>query len=457
MTKQMRIVSASGQMGYGFPEESLQRAMTFNPDFIGCDAGSTDAGPYYLGTGKPFVSRASFKRDAELLVKAATTAKIPLLLGSCVGGGGNLAVDFTVDVIREIAAENNLHFKLAVVYCEQDKDFLKQQLQLGKITSMGYLPELTEKDIDESEHIVGLMGAEVFTAALAMGADIVIAGRTSDTSIFAGLPIEKGFDPGLVWHAAKVLECGAASTQEFAAGDCIIVTLEEDCFYVEPANPKLHHTPVSVAAHSLYENSSPFELYEPSGMIDLSRATYEAVSDRKVRIAGSKFVPAGKYTVKLEGAARVGYRTIAVMGTRDPILIAQLDAYEKIVRGTLHEKIRSIYGNSVADDDYSFSLRKYGINAIMGDKEPDSTLPHEVGVIVDVVAKTQELSSVIGALARTFTLHHDFPGRKCTAGNMAVAYSPSDASMGEVYRFTMEHLLETDDPLLLVTTTMLDL
>ena len=348
-------------------------------------------------------------------------------------------------------------FKLGVVYCEQDKGFLKQQLKMGKITSMGYFPELTEKDIDDSEHVVGLMGAEVFTKALEMGAEIVIAGRTSDTSIFAGLPIEKGFDPGLVWHASKVLECGASSTQEFAAGDCIIVTLEEDCFYVEPANPKLHHTPVSVAAHSLYENGSPFELYEPSGMIDLSNATYEAISDRKVRVAGSKFVPTEKYTVKLESSAKVGYRTIAVMGTRDPILIAQLDDYEKIVRAGILFKVTEMYGGKVTEADYTYTMHKYGINAIMGDKEPCKDLPHEVGIVVDVVAKTPELSQSIGAISRTLTLHHDFPNRKCTAGNMAVAFSPSDAFMGAVYRFNMEHLLETNDPISLVDIKIMDI
>ncbi len=450
MARQMRIVSASGILGYGYPEESLNKAMEYKPDFLGCDCGSTDGGPYYLGAGEPFVSRVSFKRDASLLVKAALGAGIPLLLGSCTGGGGDGSVDFAVEVMKEIAAENGLHCNLGVVYCEQDKGFLKQQLKQGKIATMGYFPELTERDIDEAEHIVGMMGAEVFTKALSMGADIVIAGRTSDTSIFAGIPVRDGFDPGLAWHAAKILECGAASTQEVSSGDCIIVTLEEDCFYVEPANPALHHTPVSVAAHSLYENGSPFEFFEPGGSIDIREAKYEAVSDRKVRVSGSRFVPAQKYTVKLEAAARVGYRTIAVMGTRDPILIPQLEGYEATVRATLRQKVRSMYGDGVKDGDYSYNLRKYGINAVMGEIEARHGLPHEVGIIVDVVAKTPDLSKSIGAMARTFTLHHAFPNRKSSAGNMGVAFSPSDAYMGAVYRFNMEHLLETDDPVSLV-------
>jgi hypothetical protein len=115
-----------------------------------------------------------------------------------------------------------------------------------------------------------------------------------------------------------------------------------------------------------------------------------------------------------------------------------------------------MFQDKITEADYSYTLHKYGINAVMGDTEPCETLPHEVGVIVDVVAKTPELSKAIGAISRTLTLHNDFPNRKCSAGNMAVAFSPSDAYMGAVYRFNMEHLLETDAPLSLVDIKILD-
>ena len=53
------MLSTSGILGYGYAEESLKIGMTWEPHVIGCDGGSTDPGPYYLGSGKSFTSRLS--------------------------------------------------------------------------------------------------------------------------------------------------------------------------------------------------------------------------------------------------------------------------------------------------------------------------------------------------------------------------------------------------------------
>ena len=50
--KEVRVLAASGVCGSGFREESLEEAMGRRPDFIGCDGGSTDPGPYPLGAGR---------------------------------------------------------------------------------------------------------------------------------------------------------------------------------------------------------------------------------------------------------------------------------------------------------------------------------------------------------------------------------------------------------------------
>jgi hypothetical protein len=67
---------------------------------------------------------------------------------------------------------------------------------------------LSDSDIDAATHIVGMMGVEPIQEALKSGAQIVIAGRSSDTSIFAALPLLEGYTPAVVWHMAKILECG---------------------------------------------------------------------------------------------------------------------------------------------------------------------------------------------------------------------------------------------------------
>ena len=83
-----RLLSTSGLLGYGFPEESLAAGMARAPHMIGVDAGSTDPGPHYLGSGKSLNSRMAVKRDLRLMLSAARSADIPLVIGSCGCAGG---------------------------------------------------------------------------------------------------------------------------------------------------------------------------------------------------------------------------------------------------------------------------------------------------------------------------------------------------------------------------------
>ncbi|HPS54791.1 MAG TPA: hypothetical protein PLP05_04260, partial [Sedimentisphaerales bacterium] len=70
-------------------------------------------------------------------------------------------------------------------------------------------------------------------------------------------------------------------------------------------------------------------------------------------------------------------------------------------------------------------------------------LPSEVGVLIDAIAPTQKLADTVISLARSTALHQSFDGRKSTAGNFAFPFSPSDLSAGEVYEFSIYHLMET--------------
>ena len=79
MKKELKVLSPSGIVGYGFPEESFYRGVAMKPDLIACDAGSTDPGPYYLGSGIPFTNATAVKRDMKLMLKAACELNIPLV------------------------------------------------------------------------------------------------------------------------------------------------------------------------------------------------------------------------------------------------------------------------------------------------------------------------------------------------------------------------------------------
>ena len=316
---EIRALAPTGMLGSGYYEKSLLNAMEWEPHFIACDAGSTDGGPDALATGKCHFSRPAVKRDVRLMLMAARRAGIPLIIGSAGSGGGDLNLKWTLDIVTEIAREEDLHFPMGVIHSEQDREYLKSKLREGKIRPLKPAPPFDEETINRSIHVVGMMGAEPIARVLDEGAEVVIAGRSSDTSLFAAIPLARGFREGPVWHTAKILECGAACVAFRRAPDCMFATIRQDHFVVEPPGEELWCTPQSVASHTLYENADPFHLYECSGMLDTSNAQYEAVSDRAVKVSGSEWVPAETYTVKLEGVEMAGCQSVVIGSIRDPI------------------------------------------------------------------------------------------------------------------------------------------
>ncbi|MBL1437498.1 MAG: acyclic terpene utilization AtuA family protein [Rhodobacteraceae bacterium] len=56
---------------------------------------------------------------------------------------------------------------------------------------------------------MALAGAEQMQAALETGADMVLAGRMTDTAVISTYPTMRGAHHGAAWHGAKIGECGA--------------------------------------------------------------------------------------------------------------------------------------------------------------------------------------------------------------------------------------------------------
>src|SRR6266478_4067265 len=65
-------------------------ALKDDPHFIACDAGSTDPGPFSLGSGEPAFAREAVKRDLAALLDAGRRAGIPVLIGSAGTAGGEV-------------------------------------------------------------------------------------------------------------------------------------------------------------------------------------------------------------------------------------------------------------------------------------------------------------------------------------------------------------------------------
>ncbi len=247
---------------------------------------------------------------------------------------------------------------------------------------------------------------------------------------------------GLAFHMAKIIECGAQCALPIGANDCILGTLREDHFELEPMNEGMRVTPNSVAAHMMYEQPDPYLFYEPEGVIDLKDSEFEQVSERRVRVSGSRFVQAQTPTIKIEGVRLRGYRTIAVAGMTDPRLIASLDEVEANVKNTVADMVRS----TLSPEDYELRFIFYGRDGVMGRPAADeSGAPREVGVVMEAIARDQTTANAVLSLTRSTFLHSGFEGRKATAGNLAFPFSPSDFEGGPVYEFHIYHLVELED------------
>ena len=103
--KEIKIFALNGQLGYGFPEDSYKTGISKNPDVIGVDAGSSDGGPAFLGSGTSLTDEKAVKRDMEYALPDAISRKIPFIIGSAGTSGGDPHIAREVRVVKEIAEE----------------------------------------------------------------------------------------------------------------------------------------------------------------------------------------------------------------------------------------------------------------------------------------------------------------------------------------------------------------
>jgi hypothetical protein len=448
---EIRIYAPTAILGYGYPRCSLENAIARRPHVIAVDAGSTDGGPAYLGI-EPETVRATGQgasmlefvgQDVGPLLELSCDAEIPLLVGSAGFAGGNLHLAGAQIAFLKAAKKRGLRFTMAKISAEIDGDYVKEKLRQGRIQPLGAAPELTEAEIDAAVRIVAQMGVEPFIEALRRGAQVVLAGRANDPSMFAAVPVMRGFDRGLAMHMAKILECGAIAADPGSGSDGLLGTLRRDHFLLEALSLERRCTIRSVAAHSLYEKSDPVNLYGPGGATNLSDVHFEQYDERTVKVSGSRFEPAPRYQLKLEGAKRVGFRAIAIAGVRDPGTIAHLDELVDAARSSVRTQF-----SDLSPDDYRLAFHVYGRNAVMGELEPHrGPAPHELGLVIEAVAQSQALATGICGHARSVMLHHGFEKRVSTAGNLAFPFSPLDIPAGPVYAFNIYHLMDEENPL----------
>src|SRR6187402_1201430 len=105
-------LAPSGSMGSGYNLEAFKRGVNLKPHFIGQDAGSTDMGPYYHGTGRTFLPLATYRYDLAIMLRAARELRVPLIVGSALTSGANVSLEQAVEIVRDIAREERLSFRM---------------------------------------------------------------------------------------------------------------------------------------------------------------------------------------------------------------------------------------------------------------------------------------------------------------------------------------------------------
>ena len=448
----VRVLVPAGVLGWGVRADEIAAGLDLKPHAIAVDAGSTDSGPAYLATGRSKYGRQSVKRDLSILMDARRRAGIPLLIGSCGTSGCDMAVDDTLEIAKEVACEQGSAVRIAVLYSEQSPKDLKVRNANGKVTPLASSAALRDDSLEACNHIVALMGPEPYIAAIDAGADIVLGGRTTDTAVLAAIPLMRGANVAAAWHAAKIAECGGLCTIH-PTSPGVMMSVDRHGFTMEPLSPQNRCTPETVSAHMLYENSDPFRLAEPGGVLDVTDSQYVAIDDRRVRVTGSRW-ETKPYTMKLEGAGGGPFQTMMLVGIEDPAVLADVDSFVARMERGLRQRLVRTLGNEAGKID--LSLRPYGWNAVSGRAAgAGAPPPREIGLMLVVTAPSQELATEAARVSNPLFFH--FPVREGSElPSYAFPFSPAEIERGQVFEFHLNHVVHTASPFELVRTRWVD-
>jgi hypothetical protein len=436
----VKVLVPAGALGIPYDRDALARGLTHKPDLIAIDGGSTDSGPFYLGTGTSKYSRSSTKSDWGELMAARAKIGVPLLIGTAGTCGTNSTVDWLVDITKEIASERHETLTIAVLKSDQSAANINGSAALGRMHPLEGAPAITSEIIEDCTNIVALAGAEQIQQALATGADIIIAGRTTDTAIIAALPLVRGCHKGAAWHGAKIAECGALATTNPNSG-VILMEFDQTGFTIIPMSDNASATPQTVSAHMLYENSDPFILYEPGGYLDVTDAHYHSVAERSVRVEGSQWHDTTPYCVKVEGARISGYQTVSFVLVRDSGYVSHIDQWVSGLETVFASKM---YDNG--NNDVALEMRIIGKNATLGALETDMASTPELGIMAIFTAPTQAKANEAAKILNPHLLHMPLTEDE-PMPTFAFPFSPAETDRGPLYEFCLHHVCELETPM----------
>jgi hypothetical protein len=344
--------------------------------------------------------------------------------------------------VREIAAEHRLPpFRLARIYSELSVDDVRRRLKDGAtLRGLNGRPDADDVALDRTDRVVAVMGAEPIRDALSGGAEVIIAGRSSDCAIFAAPLLEAGHSLADAFFCGKAMECASFCGEPFMGKETILGRVDGSGVYLTAMHPGQRCTPASVASHAMYERLNPFREYVPGGYLDMTHCRYEQVDDKTTRVTGQTFVPSPATWIKLEGSGKIAERALFIVGIRDPYTIANLDRAIDWARGKLRERFGPI------GEGYDVFYHVYGRDAVMQAMEPTpARTPLEVGIVVEVVCEDAARAETICHIAGKNLFYARLPDVKGTAGTAAIM-SDEVLHARPAYEWTLNHALEVANP-----------
>ena len=446
----LRILCPNGHLGFAPTKEgSFALGLEAEPDMIACDSGSSDCGPVPLGSDGTASPLAWQTHDIELMLLGAVRLGIPMIIGSAGDTGTNSRVDRYVTIVRELAAKHGLpKLKVGYFYSEVPKELVRARLREGGILGLDGRPDLSDAELDATDRIVAVAGVHPFIKLLDMGADVVIAGRSSDCAIFAAPALRRGYPAGLAYYYGKVMECASFCAEPYAGKESVMGEITMDDVRVTAMLPEQRCTVASVAGHAMYERSNPYYEHFLGGHIDMRDCVYEQVTDRTTRVTGPRYFAATELRVKLEGAGKVGERYVGIVGVRDPYTISRIDDVIAWARQAVVDRF--------GPDGWHLSYTVYGRDGVMGALEPNRDRPaHELCIVVQGVAPTKEIAEEVTITGSRQMFYARLPDVKGTAGGVAFLLDevmPTSAA----YRWTLNHTMRVEDPMELFPVHMVE-
>jgi hypothetical protein len=430
------------------PTPMIDQAVEWGLDVIVSQGTGKDFGPHMLGSGTQFPVR-NFKENIRPYIKAAHRLHIPFVLSVGIAGAHQQLAE-CLEAFDELCREEALDLEVAVISGDVDPALIRKKLEAGvaipRMDDHDALPELLRvEDVDVSANIVAQMGPEPIMAALELGVDGVITGRALDVGLFMAPALRAGASKATAALFGKLMECCGVALYPGDPGVAIYGEIEDDdAIVIRSPDPANECRVRNLAAHSFYERKNPFREENPGGYLDLDDVTYEQLDTQSVRVRGPKWGET-PYTVKLEGAASMGFRAINVAGIREPRYV---DCAPEVIE-RIKEELRTAdrFAHLREGVDYHLNVTLYGRDAVLGDIEPRRGDEHELGAVIDAVGPTAEMARELCYYAYLSLWIRPYPGRKTTAGNNAQRFTQPILDGGELFRWSIWHLMPLDDPL----------